>query len=53
MQRKMKFALFGNTYQEHKSAHEPICWKSSGARRHTSVSIVSFMSSFACTQTQI
>ena len=21
MQRKMKFALFGNTYQEHKSAH--------------------------------
>ena len=23
MQRKMKFALFGNTYQEHKSARNP------------------------------
>lgn len=27
MQRDLKFALFGNTYQEHKSAHVTHYWK--------------------------
>lgn len=43
MQQTLRFALFGNTYQEHKSAHVTHLLEILRREKHRSVSAMNFM----------